>query len=140
MLTHATYKSAMFFSLGNFEEKAGGSQLDQLLGIARTHAAFGNGLPPGLRGRDFAAAYRRIHGQGAHLRRSPGRQHILVLAFLVVGAILNVAVFSKVIAVLWAPGDGRKNEANGACVRPGARHWALPLWPADFSFSARTDC
>jgi hypothetical protein len=45
-------------------------------------------------------------------------KHIILLGLLVAGAILNVAVFSKVIAVLWAPGDGRKNEAAGVCVFP----------------------
>ncbi|HTY63448.1 MAG TPA: proton-conducting transporter membrane subunit [Acidobacteriota bacterium] len=118
MLTHATYKSAMFFSLGNFEEKAGGSQLRQLLGIARRMPLSATGfflafvaaisLPPTG---GFMA--KELIFEGA----LEGK-HILVLAFLVIGAILNVAVFAKVIAVLWARGAGSKNEATGTCVIP----------------------
>jgi formate hydrogenlyase subunit 3/multisubunit Na+/H+ antiporter MnhD subunit len=118
MLTHATYKSGMFFSLGNFEEKAGSSQLDQLLGIARRMPLSATGfflafvaaisLPPTG---GFMA--KELIFEGA----LEGK-HILVLAFLVGGAILNVAVFSKVIAVLWAKGGGSKNEAAGTCAIP----------------------
>lgn len=118
MLTHATYKSAMFFSLGNFEEKAGGSQLDQLQGIARRMPLSATGfflafvaaisLPPTG---GFIA--KELIFEGALESK-----HILVLVFLVAGAILNVAVFSKVIAVLWARGDGRKDEAAGTCAIP----------------------
>lgn len=118
MLTHATYKSAMFFSLGNFEEKAGGSQLDQLLGIARRMPLSATAFLMA-----FVAAI-SLPPTGGFMAKElifegvlEGK-HILVLAFLIAGAILNVAVFSKVIAVLWAPGDARRNEANGVCVIP----------------------
>ncbi len=116
MLTHATYKSAMFFSVGNFEEKAGSSQLDRLLGIARSMplsaAAFilaaiaAISLPPTG---GFMAKELIFEGtlEGGH---------IVLLVLLALGAVLNVAVFSKVVAVLWAPGENRKNEAQGACV------------------------
>jgi hypothetical protein len=42
-------------------------------------------------------------------------RHILVLVLLAFGAILNVAVFSKVVFVLFARGERTKSEANGAC-------------------------
>ncbi len=120
MLTHATYKSAMFFSLGNFEAKAGSSQLERLLGIGRTMpvtaAAFSLAfiaaisLPPTG---GFMAKELIFEGvlEGGHL---------VVLLLLVVGAILNVAVFSKVIAVLWSPGSGSRNESTPACLLAAA--------------------
>lgn len=114
MLTHAAYKSTMFFATGNFEEKAGGSGLERLLGIARSMpwsgAAFflaflaAISLPPTG---GFVAKELILEG-ALH-----GGQ-IVVLALLVVGAVLNVAVFAKVIAVLWAPGGGGRGEAAGA--------------------------
>lgn len=116
MLTHATYKSAMFFSVGNFEAKAGSSQLGRLLGIGRSMpvstAAFtlaflaAISLPPTG---GFMAKELIFEGmlEGGHL---------VVLFLLVFGAILNVAVFSKVIAVLWASGDGSRREASGPSV------------------------
>ncbi|MBN2339009.1 MAG: hypothetical protein JXP48_10765 [Acidobacteria bacterium] len=116
MLTHAAYKSTMFFATGNFEEKAGGSGLERLLGIARSMpwsgAAFflaflaAISLPPtgGFLAKELILEG-ALHGG-----------HIVVLALLVVGAVLNVAVFAKVIAVLWAPGGGGRGEAPGACV------------------------
>jgi formate hydrogenlyase subunit 3/multisubunit Na+/H+ antiporter MnhD subunit len=116
MLTHATYKSAMFFSLGNFEEKAGSSQLDRLLGIARrmplSATAFllafiaAISLPPTG---GFMAKELIFEGT---LAGGP----IILMVFLVLGAILNVAVFAKVIAVLWARGDSSKVGESGACV------------------------
>jgi formate hydrogenlyase subunit 3/multisubunit Na+/H+ antiporter MnhD subunit len=118
MLTHATYKSAMFFSLGNFEEKAGSSQLERLAGIARSMpmsaAAFflafvaAISLPPTG---GFMAKELIFEGtlEGGH---------VIILVLLALGAILNVAVFSKVIAVLWAPGYSQKNEGSGTCVIP----------------------
>ena len=75
MLTHATYKSAMFFSLGNFEEKAGGSQLRTAARDCAQHAAFRRQrFFLAFDGGDFPAAHRRIHGQGADFRRSPGKR------------------------------------------------------------------
>ncbi len=118
MLTHATYKSAMFFALGNFEEKAGSTTLERLLGIARSMpmsaAAFflafvaAISLPPTG---GFMAKELIFEGalEGGH---------VIVLVLLALGAILNVAVFSKVIAVLWAPGFSNKNEAKGVCMVP----------------------
>jgi NADH-quinone oxidoreductase subunit L len=116
MLTHATYKSAMFFALGNFEEKAGGSSLDNLLGIGRSMPlsaiafllAFvaAISLPPTG---GFMAKELIFEGalEGGH---------VILLILLAFGAILNVAVFSKVIAVIYAPGFSGKNEATGACL------------------------
>jgi NADH:ubiquinone oxidoreductase subunit 5 (subunit L)/multisubunit Na+/H+ antiporter MnhA subunit len=42
--------------------------------------------------------------------------HILVLVLLAFGAILNVAVFSKVVVVLFAQGEIREDEPVGACM------------------------
>jgi formate hydrogenlyase subunit 3/multisubunit Na+/H+ antiporter MnhD subunit len=116
MLTHATYKSAMFFAAGNFEEKAGSSQLDKLLGVARsmpyTAAGFflaflaAISLPPTG---GFIAKELILEG-------AMGSGHTIVLILLVIGAILNIAVFAKVVAVLWAPGSNLRNESQGACV------------------------
>ena len=118
MLTHATYKSAMFFSLGNFEEKAGGSQLGQLLGIARRMPLSATGF---LLAFVAAISFPPTGGFMAKELIFEGAlegKHIIVLAFMVGGAILNVAVFSKVIAVLWAKSEGAKDEAAGTCVIP----------------------
>jgi formate hydrogenlyase subunit 3/multisubunit Na+/H+ antiporter MnhD subunit len=116
MLTHATYKSAMFFSVGNFEEKAGSSQLERLLGIGRSmpvsSIAFtlafvaAISLPPtgGFMAKELI--FEGVLESG----------HIVLLALLVLGAILNVAVFAKVIAVIWASGNNQRNEASGACI------------------------
>ncbi len=118
MLTHATYKSAMFFSLGNFEEKAGGSQLNQLLGMARRMPLSATGFLLA-----FVAAI-SLPPTGGFIAKelifegALESKHILVLAFLVAGAVLNVAVFSKVVAVLWTRGDSAKNEASAFCVLP----------------------
>lgn len=115
MLTHATYKSAMFFSLGNFEEKTGSSQLTRLMGVARSMPLSATAfflafvaaisLPPtgGFMAKELIFDGALQSG------------HIVILAFLVVGAILNVAVFSKVIAVLWGPGDDEKRRIPAAC-------------------------
>jgi formate hydrogenlyase subunit 3/multisubunit Na+/H+ antiporter MnhD subunit len=116
MLTHATYKSAMFFCAGNFEEKAGSSQLERLLGIAHS-------MP--LSGAAFFLAFLAaisLPPTGGFMAKElifEGALHggfIIALALLVVGAILNVAVFSRVIAVLWAPGSGGRNEVRGIAV------------------------
>lgn len=116
MLTHATYKSAMFFSLGNFEQRAGGSQLDQLLGIGRSMKLSGIGFTLA------AVAAISLPPTGGFMAKELifegilETKHIVLLGFLVAGAILNVAVFSKVIAVLWSPAESGKNEVSGPCV------------------------
>jgi NADH-quinone oxidoreductase subunit L len=115
MLTHATYKSAMFFAVGNFEAKAGSSRLDKLVGIGRSMptsavafllaAIAAISLPPTG---GFMAKELIFEG-------TLESRHILVLVLLAFGAILNVAVFSKVVFVLFARGERTKSEANGAC-------------------------
>ena len=115
MLTHATYKSAMFFAVGNFEAKAGSSQLDKLAGIGRSMKvsgiAFllatvaGLSLPPTG---GFIAKELILEG-------TLQARYALVLITLVLGAILNVAVFSKVLFILWAPRDRLIRESNGLC-------------------------
>jgi formate hydrogenlyase subunit 3/multisubunit Na+/H+ antiporter MnhD subunit len=108
MLAHAAYKSTMFFAAGNFVEKAGGAGLDRLLGIARSMPYSGAtiSLPPtgGFMAKELILEG-ALHGG-----------HLAVLALLVVGAVLNVAVFAKVVAVLWAPGGVNRGEAPGACI------------------------
>jgi len=118
MLTHATYKSAMFFAAGNFEEQTGSSRLDKLVGIARSMPKSGIAfllaaiaaisLPPTG---GFMAKELIFEG-------TLESRHILVLVFLALGAILNVAVFSKVVFILWARGNGSKRDAKGACAFP----------------------
>jgi formate hydrogenlyase subunit 3/multisubunit Na+/H+ antiporter MnhD subunit len=116
MLTHATYKSAMFFSVGNFEQKAGSSQLDKLLGIGRS-------MP--LSGAAFilaAIAAISLPPTGGFIAKELifegvlESHHLILLLLLVLGAILNVAVFSKVVSVLWSTADNSRNEAHPACV------------------------
>jgi NADH-quinone oxidoreductase subunit L len=116
MLTHATYKSAMFFSLGNFEEKTGSSQLDRLLGIGRrmplSFAAFLLA---------FIAAISMWPTGGFMAKElifegSLEGGHLVLMILLALGAILNVAIFSKILAVLWAPGDSKNCEGNAPCV------------------------
>ncbi len=116
MLTHATYKSAMFFSLGNFERTAGSSQLEKLLGIGRRMpvsaiafllaAIAAMSLPPTG---GFMAKELIFEGT-----LEGGR--VLTFVLLGLGAILNVAVFAKVVFILWFPTDGVKKEANGTCI------------------------
>ncbi len=116
MLTHATYKSAMFFSVGNFEQKTGSSRLEQLLGI-------GNRMPLSAIAFTLAAvAAISLPPTGGFIAKELifegvlEAKHLILLGFLVAGAILNVAVFSKVVAVLWSPGEEKKDEAKGSCV------------------------
>jgi formate hydrogenlyase subunit 3/multisubunit Na+/H+ antiporter MnhD subunit len=116
MLTHATYKSAMFFSVGNFEAKAGSSKLEHLLGIARSM--------PFSAGAFFLAFIAAISlpPTGGFMAKELIFEgtleggHIILLILLGFGAILNVAVFAKVIAVLWAPGFAQRNEGAPTCV------------------------
>jgi formate hydrogenlyase subunit 3/multisubunit Na+/H+ antiporter MnhD subunit len=110
MLTHATYKSAMFFAVGNFEEKAGGATLDKLAGIARSMPISAAGFFMA-----FVAAISFPPTGGFMAKElifegALERGHLAVLALLAIGAILNVAVFAKVIAVLWAPAPGSRQE------------------------------
>jgi formate hydrogenlyase subunit 3/multisubunit Na+/H+ antiporter MnhD subunit len=116
MLTHATYKSAMFFSVGNFEEKTGSTQLERLLGIGRRMP-----LSAGAFLLAFVAAI-SLPPTGGFMAKelifegALESGHLLTFILLGFGAVLNVAVFAKVIAVLWAPGFSEKNEGPAACV------------------------
>jgi formate hydrogenlyase subunit 3/multisubunit Na+/H+ antiporter MnhD subunit len=119
MLTHATYKSAMFFSLGNFEQKTGSSQLDKLLGIRHS-------MPVSAYAFLFAALAAISVAPGGFMAKELILEgtleggHVIVLVLLTLGAILNVAIFSKLIFVFWAPEYETKNEASGACVLAAA--------------------
>ena len=119
MLAHASYKSAMFFAAGSLEEKAGSADLDQVEGIGRsmpfTAAGFllafvaAAGLPPtgAFIGKDLI-----FHGLVE-------RGQVVVLLFLVFGAVLNVAVFCKILAVVIArKDDAAKTEASMAQAMP----------------------
>jgi formate hydrogenlyase subunit 3/multisubunit Na+/H+ antiporter MnhD subunit len=110
MLTHATYKSAMFFAAGNFEEKAGDLALDKLKGIGRS-------MP--LSAVSFFMAFLAaisLPPTGGFMAKElifegvMERGHLPVLVLLVIGAILNVAVFAKIIAVIWAPAYVHREE------------------------------
>lgn len=100
MLTHATYKSGMFFAAGALEAKAGGARLEDMRGLGRALPAVGWGF-----GLAYLAAISMVPTGGfmakelifeGMLHRAPS-----VLALLVVGAILNVAIMTKLLAVLW---------------------------------------
>jgi len=102
MLTHASYKSGMFFAAGAFEERAGSAALDDVKGSGRAMPLLGLAfalsfvaaisLPPtgGFMAKEFI--FDGLAGSG----------HPLVLALLAIAAILNIAVFCKVLAVVLA--------------------------------------
>lgn len=102
MLTHATYKSAMFLAAGSFEDRSGSVRLQDLEGIGRvmpvTGAAFvlaftaGVSLPPTG---GFLAKELIFEGL---LERGSG----VVFALLWLAAVLGIAVFCKVFAVVFA--------------------------------------
>lgn len=101
MLTHATYKSSMFFAADTLESRAGSARLSDLRGLGRAMPVLGWGfalaflgavsLPPtgGFMAKELIFEGLLHHHNG------------VVLALLVVAAILNIAVFSKVLGVLW---------------------------------------
>jgi formate hydrogenlyase subunit 3/multisubunit Na+/H+ antiporter MnhD subunit len=104
MLTHATYKSGMFFAAGTFEEKGGSANLSDLTGIGRSLPVAGWGfvlafvaaisLPPtgGFMAKELIFEGLLSHG------------HLIVLGLLAIAAVINIAVFCKVVAVLMARG------------------------------------
>ena len=102
MLTHATYKSTMFFAAGNLEAAAGGTGLEALEG-------FGRRLP--LTGLGFLFAFTAaisLPPTGGFMAKELifegliERHHFVVFAALWIGAVLLMAVFCKIVAVLWA--------------------------------------
>lgn len=118
MLTHATYKSCMFFAVGQFEEHAGGARLSALQGIARL-------LP--LSGLGFLLAFTAavsLPPTGGFIAKDlifegvVERGQYLVFLALWIGAILNMAVFCKVIAVLWGRGEDRPVPAAATLTAP----------------------
>ncbi|HVN75344.1 MAG TPA: complex I subunit 5 family protein [Thermoanaerobaculaceae bacterium] len=100
MLTHATYKSGMFFAAGAFEDEAGGATLAQVHGSGRRMPALGLGFALA-----FVAAI-SLPPTGGFMAKElifeglSGSGHPAVLALLAVAAILNIAVFCKVLAVV----------------------------------------
>lgn len=112
MLTHAAYKSTMFLAAGNFERKTGNARLADMQGIARIMPVTAIGFLLA-----FTAAI-SLPPTGGFMAKELifegvlERGHFLMFALLCVGAILNIAVFCKVIAVLWAdvPSAQRRDE------------------------------
>jgi formate hydrogenlyase subunit 3/multisubunit Na+/H+ antiporter MnhD subunit len=100
MLTHASYKSGMFFAAGAFEEKAGSASLEDVHGSGRTMPALGLGFALA-----FVAAI-SLPPTGGFMAKelifdgllSGG--HAFVLALLAIAAIINIAVFCKLLAVV----------------------------------------
>jgi multicomponent Na+:H+ antiporter subunit D len=102
MLTHATYKSAMFLSAASFEKRIGSTRLQDLEGIGRVMPLTGAGfvlaflaaisLPPtgGFMAKE--AIFEGLLGRGSGL----------VFALLWLAAVLAIAVFCKLVAVLYA--------------------------------------
>jgi NADH-quinone oxidoreductase subunit L len=118
MLTHATYKSGMFFAVGHFEEHTGSARLAGLQGIARL-------LP--LTGLGFLLAFTAavsLPPTGGFIAKDlifegvVARGHHLVFVALWIGAVLNMAVFCKVIAVLWGRGEDRPLPASAVLAAP----------------------
>lgn len=100
MLTHATYKSAMFYAVGNLEQSAGGASLEAIegrkeilpytvLGFLMAFAAAVS-LPPtgGFLAKEFI-----FEGLLEH-------HNFFVFFFVWLGAILNTAVVLKLVAVI----------------------------------------
>jgi len=114
MLTHASYKSGMFFAAGAFEEKAGSAALEDIQGSGRTMPLLGVSF-----GLAFVAAI-SLPPTGGFMAKEfifdglAGAGHPLVLALLAVAAILNIAVFCKVLAVVLARTDRAAAEASPA--------------------------
>lgn len=108
MLTHATYKSGMFFAAGALEAGAGSAKLEDLRGAGRALPSVGIGfalaflaaisLPPTG---GFLAKELIFEGLLHRHNRGP------VLVLLVLGALLSVAIFAKLMAVLFER-TGRK--------------------------------
>ena len=101
MLTHATYKSSMFFAAGTLEKQAGSDKLADLRGLGRAMPVLGWGFALAFLG---AVSLPPTGGFMAKELIFEGLLHhhnSVVLALLVVAAVLNIAVFSKVLAVLW---------------------------------------
>lgn len=101
MLTHATYKSGMFFAAGALEARTGSARLEDLRGAGRALPSVGLGfalaflaaisLPPTG---GFLAKELIFEGL-LHRHQAP------IVALLALGALLSVAVFSKLMAVLF---------------------------------------
>ena len=110
MLTHASYKSTMFFAAGAFEEKAGSASLDDVRGSGRTMPLLGLGFTFA-----FVAAI-SLPPTGGFMAKelifdgllSGG--HALVLALLAAAAVINIAVFCKLLAVLLGRTEGPRGE------------------------------
>lgn len=110
MLTHASYKSTMFFAAGAFEEKAGSASLDDVRGSGRTMPLLGLGFTFA-----FVAAI-SLPPTGSFMAKelifdgllSGG--HALVLALLAAAAVINIAVFCKLLAVLLGRTEGPRGE------------------------------
>jgi NADH-quinone oxidoreductase subunit L len=107
MITHATYKSTMFYAAGNLEQAAGGSTLEAIEGrkeilpytvlgflLAFTAAV---SLPPtgGFLGKEFI-----FEGLLEH-------NNFFVYFFVWLGAILNTAVILKLAAVILSGWKGK---------------------------------
>ena len=119
MLTHATYKSGMFYAAGNFEALAG----ETLESIERRKVRMPLTVAGFLLGGLAAISFWPTGGFMAKefILEGVGHQHqYLVLVLLVLGAALNVAVFAKLAAVLLS--GWRTKESGDA---PGFQ--ALPV-------------
>jgi formate hydrogenlyase subunit 3/multisubunit Na+/H+ antiporter MnhD subunit len=108
MLTHATYKSAMFLAAENLEERVGSTRLADIQGIGRV-------MPLTMAGFVLAvAAAIALPPTGGFLAKElifeGALEHggLVVLALLWVGAIINVAIMCKLVAVLWTGKGGRQ--------------------------------
>jgi multicomponent Na+:H+ antiporter subunit A len=126
MLTHATYKSTMFFAAGNLEAAAGGTGLEALEG-------FGRRLP--LTGLGFLFAFTAaisLPPTGGFIAKELifegliERHHFVVFAALWIGAVLLMAVFCKIVAVL-----GHAGGARPRCLPGGFRCGAGPAGYGD---------
>jgi formate hydrogenlyase subunit 3/multisubunit Na+/H+ antiporter MnhD subunit len=102
MLTHATYKSAMFLGAGSFEKRVGSARLQDLEGIGRVMPWTGAGFVLA-----FTAAV-SLPPTGGFMAKEMifegllGRGSRLMFAVLWLAAILGIAVFCKVVAVIYA--------------------------------------
>jgi formate hydrogenlyase subunit 3/multisubunit Na+/H+ antiporter MnhD subunit len=119
MLTHATYKSTMFFAAGNLEAAAGSPRLEDLEGFGRRLPLTGFGFLLAFTAATSLPLTGGFFSKDLIFEGLLERHHYVVFAALWLGAVLLMAVFCKLVAVLWARGrTGAPAEAPAGQVFP----------------------
>jgi formate hydrogenlyase subunit 3/multisubunit Na+/H+ antiporter MnhD subunit len=122
MLTHATYKSAMFLQTASFEKRVGSTRLADLEGVGRVMPLSGFGFLLA-----FAAAI-SLPPTGGFMAKETIFEGLVqrgsgwVFALLWVAALLGIAVFSKLVAVLYA-----RRHVGQRIEMPAGQAWSALL-------------